>query len=127
MSGNIVTPDRTLSRGRGRPRKHTSGADRQKAYRRRQLTFQPNAYVEHSRHGRGIIVRCDADGALVAFSKPEGRMWLDLGLETLQVTGQASKLPTWADPDIRSTKKRTVQLDSVSRDERAFMPGARRE
>ena len=54
-------------------------------------------------------------------------MWLDLSLRTLQVFGQASKLPTWADPEIRTTKKRQVQLDSVSRNERGCMPAVRRD
>lgn len=113
MIANFVTRNGTRHRGenrRGRPRKHTDNAARQKAYRQRQgaaAPFEPGTRVRHEKHGAGIIINLLSNGrTYVAFP---GRIWRDLPVSELAATGVAKKIPTWADPEIRNTKKRSVQ------------------
>ena len=113
---NFVTQNRTRLRGenkRGRPRKYSDAAARQKAYRQRKGAAVPlddGTRVRHQKYGAGIIYHLLSDDrALVAFVSPD-RTWRDLPLSELTALGIAKKIPTWADPEISNTKKRREQL-----------------
>jgi hypothetical protein len=127
---NIVTKNRTRpkrARKVGRPRQHTNDAAKQASYRARKAASTPiqiGTRIQH-RHGTGIVISLlTGERAFVAF--PE-RVWRDVPISELTVTGLAKKIPTWADPEIRNTKKRTVQMGGFSAEQKSFyfgrMPG----
>lgn len=103
---NNVTRERTIHRGR--PRKFSSPAERQKAYRERknqQTGFQIGTPVSHRKHGNGIITGLLSEiRAYVAIPGPP-RCWFDLPVSELTIIGKNRKVPAWANPEIRHTKK----------------------
>lgn len=103
---NNVTRERTIYRGR--PRKFSSSAERQKAYRARknqQTGFQIGTPVSHRKHGNGIIMGLlSPTRAYVAVPGPP-RCWFDLPISELTILGKTRKVPAWANPEIRYTKK----------------------
>lgn len=114
---NFVTKNRTRLRGvnkRGRPRKYTDQAAKQKAYRQRKgsaVPFGEGTRVHHEKHGAGVIIRMlSQERAYVAY--PE-RVWRDLPTSELTPAGIAKKIPVWADPTIPNPKKR-VQMVPLS-------------
>jgi hypothetical protein len=124
---NFVTENRTRQ-NRGRPRKHSNAAARTAAWRARKQAatpILPGTRVSCKHGAAGIVlVMLSGERAYVAF--PE-RVWRDLPISELTPTGIVKKIPTWADPDVRNTKKRTVQMGGFSAEQKSFyfgrMPG----
>jgi hypothetical protein len=119
---NFVTENRTRQ-NRGRPRKHSNAAARTAAWRARKAAatpILPGTRVNH-KHGEGIVlVLLPGERAYVAF--PE-RVWRDIPICELTPTGIIKKIPTWADSDIRNTKKRTVQTGGFPAEHKSFYFG----
>lgn len=102
---NNVTRKRTTHRGR--PRKFSSPAERQKAYRARKNNregFQVGTHITHAKHGTGIVVSVSPPIARVAFPGPP-RCWFELPTTEIAIGGKVRKIPAWADPNIHNPKK----------------------
>jgi hypothetical protein len=101
--GNFVTRDAAI--GRGRPKKHASPAERQRAYRQRKAIqggIRVGVPVRY-KGDTGIVYRFSGAEAYVAFLGPP-RSWREIPLTDLQIVGKVRKLPLWTDPDSPSGK-----------------------